>query len=462
MKVYRKILILFISLSAITLVGQAPDLTWLEDLAEEIVEETDLCETCTWVKPTITKIKLNGDFFYFLRYNCAINHSFSRVYDENGNIVGQCEADSGFSNCIAGGLDAFVIYTLSGNIFPIWSCEKGFECTFIIENNIAQDIPITIDDSRCAEGIKLLRVAADFISYQWQGASITGNKSSLEITENGDYFLTVTDLSGCEFETQVSISDISALGVKIKGAKEICPTTTTILTTTNFTSYKWSTGATTKDIEVAAGTYQISVTNEENCEGIATFSVSNYETPPISITADKTNLTEGESLNATLTLTNTRATSPSISEIAWTGSGIFDCMDCTDIHFTPQIAGELEVDVLDERGCVTTASLFINLKELPLEVYAPNVFRPNGFGESALFTIYGGNNVQQISELAVFDRWGNQVFSNLAFAPNQPRSGWDGRMNGQDLRQDVYIYWAKVLFLNGKEKIISGDVLLLR
>ena len=120
------------------------------------------------------------------------------------------------------------------------------------------------------------------------------------------------------------------------------------------------------------------------------------------------------------------------------------------------------MDVLDERGCMATASLFINLKELPLEVFAPNVFRPNSFDENALFTIYGGNNVQQISELAIFDRWGNQVFSNLSFAPNQPRSGWDGRMNGQDLLQDVYLYWAKVLFLNGKEKIISGDVLLLR
>ena len=457
MQVYKKIQLLFMFLSPTILLGQSANLVWIEDLVEEILEETDLCESCTWVFPSITKVEFNREYFYFLRYNCSTSDSFARMYDESGTVVGECRIAGGDPDC-GFGFNAFTIYTFSETIIPIWSCEKGFECAFVLENDIEQDIPITIDDTRCAEGIKTLTVAADFASYQWQGASITGRESSLEINEGGDYSVTVTDELGCEFEAQVSIPDISALSVKIKGAKEICPTTTTILTTTNFSSYEWSTGANDKAIEVAAGTYQVSVINEQDCEGTATFSINNYETPPISITADKTDLTEGESLNATLT----NVASPSISEIEWIGTGIFDCMDCTDIRFTPQIAGELRVDILDERGCMATASLLINLKELPLEVFAPNVFRPNSFDENALFTIYGGNNVQQISELAIFDRWGNQVFSNLSFAPNQPRSGWDGRMNGQDLLQDVYLYWAKVLFLNGKEKIISGDVLLLR
>ena len=81
---------------------------------------------------------------------------------------------------------------------------------------------------------------------------------------------------------------------------------------------------------------------------------------------------------------------------------------------------------------------------------------------SGAMSMGNGDNIQQVNELAIFDRWGNQVFANLAFAPNQPRSGWDGRLNGEELRQDVYVYWAKVLFFNGKEKIFSGDVILLR
>jgi len=457
MQCCKQILFLLTFLSPISLFAQSPNLAWIEALAEEILEETDLCERCTWVKPSITKVDFNEGFFYFLRYNCSISDSYARMYDESGQVVGECTGSAGATDC-GFGFNAFTIYTLSETIIPIWSCDKGFECAFVLDNNIEQEIPITIDDTRCAEGIKTLTVAAEFDSYQWQGESIIGMESSLEISEGGDYFVTVTDALGCEFEAEVNIPDITALNVKIKGAKNICPTTTTILTTTNFETYKWSTGSTTKDIEVGVGTYQVSVTNEQACEGTADFTLTNYETLDIAITADKTDLTEGETLNATLRSGSTS----SISEVEWTGTGTFDCMDCAAIHFTPQITGELRVNILDERGCMATASLFINLKELALEIYAPNVFRPSSINENTLFTIYGGDNVQQISELAIFDRWGNQVFNKLSFAPNQPRSGWDGRMNGQELLQDVYIYWAKVLFLNGEEKTISGDVLLLR
>jgi len=457
MQCCKQILFLLTFLSPISLFAQTPNLVWIEALAEEILEETDLCERCTWVKPSITKVDFNNDFFYFLRYNCSISDSYARMYDASGQVVGECTGSAGANDC-GFGFNAFTIYTLSETIIPIWSCDKGFECAFVLENNVEQDIPIQIDDTRCAEGIKTLTVAAEFTSYQWQGASITGNESSLVINEGGDYFVTVTDELGCEFEAEISIPDITALNVAIKGAKEICSATATTLTTTNFETYQWSTGATTKDIEAVAGTYQLSVTNEQACEGTADFTLNNYETLAIAITADKTNLTEGETVNATLRSGSTSA----ISEIEWTGTGIFDCMDCAAIQFTPQITGELRVDILDNRGCMATASVFISLKELPLEVYAPNVFQPSSVDENALFTIYGGDNVQEISELAIFDRWGNQVFNNLSFAPNQPRSGWDGRMNGQDLMQDVYIYWAKVLFLNGEEIIISGDVLLLR
>jgi len=438
--------------------GQNPDLSWIVDVAKEIVTESGLCESCTWVAPSITKRKIDGESFYFLRYNCSINESFSRMYDENGKVVQECILQDRFSTCEVG-FDAFTIFTSTEDISPIWSCDKGFECAFVVENNVEQDLPIHIDNSRCAEGIKRLTLMRDFFSYQWRGDSISGTDSSLEIIKGGDYFVTVTDASGCELKATVYIPNFTAFTVQIKGAKEICPTGSTILTAADFDAYQWSTGSTTKEIEVAPGRYHVSVTDEQACEGTASFIVGAYPPLPINVTADKTTLTEGESLNAMLI---NSATMPSISEIEWTGIGIIDCTDCEVIQFTPQIRGELQVNIIDDRGCKATASVFINLKELPLEVYAPNAFRPSSFDENALFTIYGGYNVREISELAIFDRWGNQVFHKLSFAPNQPRSGWDGQMNDQELRQDVYIYWAKVLFFNGKEKIFSGDVILLR
>ena len=47
---------------------------------------------------------------------------------------------------------------------------------FALENNIDLKVPINIDDSRCAEGIKILKAADDFMTYNWAGNNKSGNE----------------------------------------------------------------------------------------------------------------------------------------------------------------------------------------------------------------------------------------------------------------------------------------------
>ncbi|MFK8161303.1 MAG: gliding motility-associated C-terminal domain-containing protein [Lewinella sp.] len=87
------------------------------------------------------------------------------------------------------------------------------------------------------------------------------------------------------------------------------------------------------------------------------------------------------------------------------------------------------------------------------DVYFPTAFSPNDDGINDSFTVQGGEDLVEVLELRVFDRWGNLLSSD---------SSWDGRRAGEPLNPGVYVYQARLLMDDGKERDFSGAVALLR
>ena len=452
-------IITFFSVCPFLLSAQTYQKDWVIQLAEEIVEETDFCERCTWVNPTLSEVDFGGERYIFLRYSCSSNESFARMYDLEGTVISECLSVSGMNNCGLGG-NAFTIYTFADAILPFWNCSTGFECDFATANNLDREVPIMVDDSRCTEGVKILRAADEFVTYNWEGATIVGNESTLEITEGGTYFITVTDDQGCTFDGEIDIPAIDKLSVKIKGTDQFCAGTNTELFTSGFQSYQWSTGSTDSITTVMeAGTYQVTVTDNQNCEGIANFLLDNYEESAIQIIADLPKVTEG---NPVTVFVNNSSTNQPFVTYEWTGNGIITCDDCPSTQYFPQVDNLLNVKVLDGNGCATTASFSMIVETLPAAVYIPNIFRPTSALGNDRLTLLGGPNIQIVESLSIFDRWGNQVFLKEQFLPNDPLAGWDGTFNGELANQDVYTFQAIVLFFNNEQKVFAGDVLLIR
>lgn len=452
-------ILFFLFINPFSLLGQLGGLQWVKQLAEEVVEETDFCERCTWVNPTISFVRLNTSEYIFLRYSCSTTESFARMYNLDGTLESECVSRNGMSDCGFGG-NAFTIYTFADTILNLWNCTTGFECEFALENNIDLQVPITIDDTRCTEGIKTLQASDEFEEYNWLGNDQTGNTSSLEITEGGTYFLTVTDEMGCQFNGEIVIPDITKLEVNIKGPPQFCLGTTVELKTTAFQSYQWSSGEMEARVTAnQAGTYQVTVTNDQNCQGIASFSLENFDPLSLEIVANYTEVFEGNPVAVSL---ETRPANQPFTLEKWTSNGRIDCNTCPEMTYFPRIDNELMVAVMDENGCNSTAVFSMLVEELPLEAYAPNIFRPESFTENNQFTLYGSTNIEQIERLLILDRWGNQLFTKNNFLPNVTSEGWDGTIKGTIAKQDVYLYQFEVLFTNGERKIISGDVLLLR
>jgi len=114
------------------------------------------------------------------------------------------------------------------------------------------------------------------ITYTWSNAATTQNLSNVVA---GTYTVTVNDANNCSFTASATVTQPSA-AVTVTGT----PTNATSgnngavnVTTTGGTgsySYAWSNSATTEDISgLAAGTYTVTVTDQNACTASATFTI---------------------------------------------------------------------------------------------------------------------------------------------------------------------------------------------
>ena len=123
-------------------------------------------------------------------------------------------------------------------------------------------------------GSSALLDAGIFAAYLWSTGATT---RTIAIAAAGNYSVTVTDTEGCEGSAQMTITENTAPQPSITGTADICPGATSTLDAGAFTSYLWSTGATTQTISVnAAGNYSVIVTDANGCQGSDQISVSEH------------------------------------------------------------------------------------------------------------------------------------------------------------------------------------------
>ena len=136
---------------------------------------------------------------------------------------------------------------------------------------------------------------------------------------------------------------------------------------------------------------------------------------------------------------------------------------CDTCQFTPVSSFRYRVTVLDSNGCKATDDRLV-VVDKTREVFVPNVFEPDHTSDSGndFFTVFGGEDVQVVKSLRIFNRWGKEVFERLDFAPNDPLQGWDGRIKGDQAAPAVFLYIAEVLFKDGETVQYKGDVTLIR
>nr|MBS0038426.1 gliding motility-associated C-terminal domain-containing protein [Saprospiraceae bacterium] len=138
-----------------------------------------------------------------------------------------------------------------------------------------------------------------------------------------------------------------------------------------------------------------------------------------------------------------------------------NCTYCMSTISKPLETITYEFTVVGKDGCEASDEITIFVDD-DVNIYVPNIFSPNKDGINDRFYIFADSGVREIEEFKVFDRWGNKVFENYEFQPNDPLHGWDGTFKGQDMNPAVFAFYAIVSLENGGSVMLKGDVTLVR
>ena len=124
-------------------------------------------------------------------------------------------------------------------------------------------------------------------------------------------------------------------------------------------------------------------------------------------------------------------------------------------QFTFDSEGEYDAMLFTEVGCDSIVHLDLEFYQL----FFPSAFSPNGDGVNDIFMLKGATDLVEVTDLTVFDRWGNTMFAeeNLDFD-----GGWDGIMNGESVSTGTYIYRARVVMDDGVSRTFKGSVAVMR
>lgn len=93
----------------------------------------------------------------------------------------------------------------------------------------------------------------------------------------------------------------------------------------------------------------------------------------------------------------------------------------------------------------------------PPQLYIPNVFSPNDDGNNDFFTVFG-RSITDVT-VSVFSRWGEKVYEESG----ESLKGWDGMFRGRTSPAGVYIYQVTYRSAEADQPVHqSGSVLLVR
>lgn len=122
-----------------------------------------------------------------------------------------------------------------------------------------------------------------YSSILWSDGSIL---PQLIAGSPGTYYVNVSTTSGCNLTDTIEVGFGNIPLVDAGASQNLCPgETLTLDAGPGFATYSWSTGATTPSITVnAAGTYTLTVTNQDGCTGIDVINLANLNFPNASFT----------------------------------------------------------------------------------------------------------------------------------------------------------------------------------
>ncbi|MEM6264584.1 MAG: gliding motility-associated C-terminal domain-containing protein [Bacteroidota bacterium] len=207
---------------------------------------------------------------------------------------------------------------------------------------------------------------------------------------------------------------------------------------------------------LTSGTYSIGVTDRFGCQFDTVISLQ--EPPPLEV-----ELGQDQSVELGETVELFPLTGGPIDQFLWQPDGLVACEpNCISASLIPPRDMVLSLTVQNDAGCERSDSIFIEV-EPRYRVFFPNGFTPNGDRKNDFFTVIGDvPAASQVEALSIYNRWGRLIWENQNFPLNVETAGWGGTVDGDPAPEGVYVWVARIRFLDDQVDTFTGSLVLFR
>jgi gliding motility-associated-like protein len=277
----------------------------------------------------------------------------------------------------------------------------------------------------------------------------------------GSYTVIATDAIGCSVTAILQLQSADAPAVQSQTILDVTchdagngQISISATGSTPLLRYQISPGGTTNYTGLfsglAAGQYQITISDAENCSSSIVLVVNQPEQLQITNTTYEPgncpNLVSGKF----------------IIDVRGGTQPYFYAMN-NSVNYQPENvffdipSGSYVFKVMDQQQCLVSKTILIPEKVCCEDIFVPNAFSPNRDGRNDEFGLKGIAGIELIDFL-IFDRWGTLIFSGQHLGDS-----WNGRFKGGDCDLGSYYYSLRYRCgSNGNVYHKKGDVLLIR
>lgn len=303
------------------------------------------------------------------------------------------------------------------------------------------DVQLGEDRSLCI--IDSILIEPLTIDSTWSFAWSTGETTPvIYVNSTNEYALTATSTDGCEGADTVALTLREQPFLDLGDDALICSGDSITIgdKTTRPLAYQWSTGEMEKQIRVSEdGLYMLTVTDSFDCQATDSIDISFRPVPNPNLGPDSV-LCEGTFYSLDVEIDD--------ATYIWQDNSSASSFRATQ-------TGEYSVEVSTLCGTASD-TVFLQFENCNCKAYIPNAFSPNDDGINDVFQVFTDCEFEDF-ELRVFNRWGGLVFMS-----DQPDHAWNGQTDTKLQSNDTYVYWVRYRFFDQPERLLTGDIHVVR
>ncbi len=383
-----------------------------------------------------------------------------RWMDEFGNTLG--------TNSPTLAVAAAGFYTLT--VADADHCEKTVTAEVAYLSSFTADFAVRQGSCGTGGEISLLKSSGEtplMIDWYKNGALQSEHADATLRTDlpTGSYTAIITDASGCSLEKHFSVTGSTPLDLTPTPGFVNCndPNSGTVRLTATGGNAPYLYRMESYPVQQSAdfgnlrpGVYHFTVEDASGCTLTSGPVSIKAPTPAVIDLGQEYTINLGES--TVLGLPHDELLSTSDATYQWSSpDASLSCTDCASPTVMPTATTEYMLTYTNGDNCSATDRIIVRVSQTP-QIYVPTAFSPNGDNHNDRFRVYGSQSIASVTDLRVFDRWGELVWEQ----DSEEDGGWDGTFRGEPMGNGVFAYVGSVLLNNGVRVAIKGSVAIVK